>query len=299
MLQGSGSGSESGDHQQRRHVNVMSLVKTGSGTWNLSGANTYTGTTVVNGGLLTVSGTAGSIGQSTALTVSRGTLQLDDSDAGQQLQQQPVGQPADHLARRRLERQLRQRQRRHGDDRSGHGGDGREHAGLVGWQRQRLPQRRAAHPHGRRHAEFHRLAEQQQPHGLSAACRPARTSSTPAPSSTAPITPFTTRADTCGPWSLAPMLWDYATSVTRFPARALDHGRHFATLGHAADVEPQRRQHRLHAGHNARRSPSRPAASSRPAAARPRSAAERASAPRANMSSAPTPPATNSPSPRR
>ncbi len=82
VLQGSGSGSESGIISSNilgGMANVMSLVKTGSGTWNLSAANSYTGTTAVNGGLLTISGVAGSIGQSTALTVSQGTLQLDDS----------------------------------------------------------------------------------------------------------------------------------------------------------------------------------------------------------------------------
>ena len=79
VLQGSGSGSQSGTISSAGTVNLMSLVKTGSGTWNLSGANTYTGTTTVNGGLLTVSGAAGGIAQSTALTVSGGTVQLDDS----------------------------------------------------------------------------------------------------------------------------------------------------------------------------------------------------------------------------
>ncbi|MGO9111564.1 MAG: autotransporter-associated beta strand repeat-containing protein [Thermoguttaceae bacterium] len=78
VLQGSGSGFQSGIISSNG-LNVMSLVKTGSGTWNLSGANTYSGTTAVNGGLLTVSGVNGSIGQSTALTVSGGTVQLDDS----------------------------------------------------------------------------------------------------------------------------------------------------------------------------------------------------------------------------
>ncbi len=80
VLQGSGSGSQSGAVvNSGGTTNVMSLVKTQSGTWNLSGANTYTGTTTVNGGLLTISGAAGAIGQSAALTVSGGSVQLDDS----------------------------------------------------------------------------------------------------------------------------------------------------------------------------------------------------------------------------
>ncbi len=80
VLQGAGSGSQSGAIVNGSDTaNVMSLVKTGSGVWNLSGANTYSGTTAVNGGLLTISGPNGGIAQSTALTVSCGTLQLDDS----------------------------------------------------------------------------------------------------------------------------------------------------------------------------------------------------------------------------
>ena len=81
VLQGSGSGSQSGIISSNG-LNVMSLIKSGSGTWNLSGSNTYTGATVVNGGLLAVSGTAGSLRQSAALTISCGTLQLDDSTLG-------------------------------------------------------------------------------------------------------------------------------------------------------------------------------------------------------------------------
>ncbi len=77
VLQGSGSGLESGIISSNGG-NVMSLVKAGGGSWNLSGANSYNGTTTVNSGLLTVSG-GGSVGQSTAMTVGGGTLQLDDS----------------------------------------------------------------------------------------------------------------------------------------------------------------------------------------------------------------------------
>ena len=133
MLQGSGSGSQSGAiANSGGTTNVMSLVKTGSGTWNLSGANTYTGTTAVNGGLLTVSGAAGSIAQSTALTVSGGTVQLDDSALANNFSSSRLGSQPITLQGGRLERQPGQRQRRHGDDRLRHGGDGREHAGPDG-----------------------------------------------------------------------------------------------------------------------------------------------------------------------
>jgi autotransporter-associated beta strand protein len=77
VLQGAGSGSQSGVISSNGG-NVLSLVKTGSGGWNLSGSNTYNGTTTVNTGLLTLSG-SGAINQSTALTVGGGTVQLDDS----------------------------------------------------------------------------------------------------------------------------------------------------------------------------------------------------------------------------
>ena len=55
------------------------LTKSGSGTWILSGANSYTGTTTVNGGMLTLAfGAVASdiISPASALTLGGGTLQL-------------------------------------------------------------------------------------------------------------------------------------------------------------------------------------------------------------------------------
>jgi fibronectin-binding autotransporter adhesin len=96
VLQGSASGSQSGAIVNGGAANVLSLVKTGSGTWNLSAVNSYTGTTLVNGGLLTVSGPSGSIAHSAALSISSGALQLDDSAladnfANSRLGSQPIG----------------------------------------------------------------------------------------------------------------------------------------------------------------------------------------------------------------
>ncbi len=51
-LQGNGSGTYGGNIGS----STGGLTKSGTGTWTLSGSNTYTGTTTINGGVLTVSG---------------------------------------------------------------------------------------------------------------------------------------------------------------------------------------------------------------------------------------------------
>lgn len=53
-------------------VNTINLVKDGIGTWNLSGANTYTGTTSVNEGTLLVNNASGSGTGTGAVTVASG-----------------------------------------------------------------------------------------------------------------------------------------------------------------------------------------------------------------------------------
>ncbi|MDR1146070.1 MAG: autotransporter-associated beta strand repeat-containing protein [Verrucomicrobiales bacterium] len=57
---------------------VTTLNKVGTGTLTLTNLNTYSGTTMVSGGVLLVSGT-GNLSRTTAVTVSGGTLQLTDS----------------------------------------------------------------------------------------------------------------------------------------------------------------------------------------------------------------------------
>ncbi|WP_244755950.1 autotransporter-associated beta strand repeat-containing protein [Pseudoxanthomonas helianthi] len=55
------------------------LRNTGNATWTLTGANTYTGSTIVNSGVLRA-GSAGAFGGSTAAQVNGGTLDLNDFD---------------------------------------------------------------------------------------------------------------------------------------------------------------------------------------------------------------------------
>ena len=79
VLQGSGSGSQSGAIANGAGTGVTALVKSGTGGWTLTGANSYTGTTTLNGGTLAVSGSSGRIAQSAGYVLNQGTLQLDNS----------------------------------------------------------------------------------------------------------------------------------------------------------------------------------------------------------------------------
>ena len=271
----------------------MSLVKTGSGTWNLSGSNTYTGTTTVNGGLLTVSGTAGSLGQSSHRDRRRRTLQLDDSAPFEQLCQQPLGQPTDRVARRRLSVNL------------GNTSGGTETIGAVTATMGENTLALAA-------SAGYPLAGGGWLSGGSLAPMAGATlnftghlsgtngmafSGMSSGSNFIDAGTFVNGADyavyDAGGYVRAMVVggnaWDYALN-------SVSSARH-VLLTSAATSQPSVSLLTLSlsgAGSGfrwptARRSPSRPAGSSRRAAARPRSEAERGSARRANMSSAPTP----------
>ena len=70
-----GTGEIAGAIVDNSGTNKTSLAKSGTGTWNLSGNNTYTGTTTVGAGTLQLSG-SGKISNA-ATTVSAGTLDLN------------------------------------------------------------------------------------------------------------------------------------------------------------------------------------------------------------------------------
>lgn len=57
-----------------------SLIKSGSSTVSLTGANSYTGTTTLNGGTLVLSGANGSIVSSTGIALNGGNLTLTNAD---------------------------------------------------------------------------------------------------------------------------------------------------------------------------------------------------------------------------
>ncbi len=98
-LDGTSTAEISGNIQNSAGGRVLSLAKTGAGTWTLSGANTYTGTTAVSGGILRFTGnssvatgavsvTGGALGGNNgslggAVTVSSaGGIDLRDSAVG-------------------------------------------------------------------------------------------------------------------------------------------------------------------------------------------------------------------------
>ena len=60
-------------------ITTLNITKAGSGTWVLSGNNTYNGTTTVSAGTLSTNA-AGALGAS-SVTVSAGTLQIDAANA--------------------------------------------------------------------------------------------------------------------------------------------------------------------------------------------------------------------------
>ena len=80
ILSGPGAGQlafDIRDPHDRASVAKTSVVKTGAGTWAISGANTYTGKTIVKEGVLSIAGRAG-LGVGASVSVSgEGILALD------------------------------------------------------------------------------------------------------------------------------------------------------------------------------------------------------------------------------
>ena len=60
---------------------ALALVKSGTGTLTLTGANTYTGGTTISGGIVQL-GNGGTSGSITGLITDNGQLNLDRSDSG-------------------------------------------------------------------------------------------------------------------------------------------------------------------------------------------------------------------------
>ena len=83
-----GSGNFSGVIQNGNYA--MNVVKSGAGTQVLSGSNTYTGTTTINGGTLEFAGNG--LPSASAMTVNAGTLQIDT--AGKTLMTLAVNDPS-------------------------------------------------------------------------------------------------------------------------------------------------------------------------------------------------------------
>ena len=74
QLGGIAGGIVTGNIADNGGANIVSVTKNGTGTWELRGANTYTGSTVVNSGRLAISGTFTS-----SINVSGGTLVADNA----------------------------------------------------------------------------------------------------------------------------------------------------------------------------------------------------------------------------
>ncbi len=77
-LQGTGDGEIAGIISNNSATNLTNLVKSGTGTWTLSGANNYTGATTVNAGSLRLAG-AGLLSNG-ALTLNGGQLDLNGTN---------------------------------------------------------------------------------------------------------------------------------------------------------------------------------------------------------------------------
>ena len=78
-LGGTGTGTVSGAISQNG-ANALAITKSGTGTWTLSGINTYTGTTTVSAGTLTVAPT-GTINNTSGVSIGAGNFKYNSSTA--------------------------------------------------------------------------------------------------------------------------------------------------------------------------------------------------------------------------
>ena len=81
-LRGNGDGEISGFIQNGTTVNLPLIKEAGTGTWTLSGPNTYSGSTTISSGTLALSGANGTINASTNISIASGaTLLLNNTAA--------------------------------------------------------------------------------------------------------------------------------------------------------------------------------------------------------------------------